>query len=126
MADRLVTQSDNLLIKLDKRVGIDAELVIVGEPVLDIETGLQAANDTTIPDVRVRNISLSIRELTEVTDAGLSQVEKVFRMRKFYANELKTDDRLKLIPTGFEYLILRPDLDDLEIQWTLFTRRLRI
>lgn len=125
MADKVIVQSDSILKRLDARFALDASYVVVGENVVDPVTGTQTPSLTTIPNIKVRSRPLSIRELSEITSSGLQQVETIWRMRQSYVPNARTDDELHLISSGFKYLILRAELDALQLDWQLFTRRLR-
>lgn len=125
MVDKLVTQSDAILARLDRRFGFSADYLVAGEITVDPVIGTQTPSFTTIPDIRLRSRVLSTRELIEITETGLLQVETAWKMRRHFVSETKPDDRFTLTVSGLQFLVLRVQLDDLQLDWTLLTRRLR-
>lgn len=125
MSDRVVTQSDAILARLDRRFGLDATYETAGTILIDPVSGVQTPSLTPIEGIKVRARPLSTRELTEIAESGLLQIETSFNLRRSLVSEAKADDRLILSVQGFTYLILRATLDTLELDWQLFARRLR-
>lgn len=111
MTDRLVTRAKALSDQADKRFGQDAWYRTDPH-----EVGVK---------VRIRPLSLSVRELSDLTRAGFTNISARWRMQTKHPVDVKSGDML--YTSGFLFEILdRPaaEADQLGIEWTIYTHRM--
>ena len=125
MADRMITQSDELLQRLDKRFGLDASFTSVGAATTTPGSGKIVRSDVVTDNIKVRSKPLTIRDLDDLSRAGLQQVDTRWGMRKAYVDNIKAEDLLSIDGTGFTYVVLQATLDQLQLDWLILTRRQR-
>ena len=123
MADRLVSRSKTILDRLDQRFGKKATFKTISAGTPDVVTGQQSQIVASVPNIKVRSGELSTQQLAELSQAGVNQVEALFKMQSAYVSDVEPDDELELTDAGISYLILRARLDELGIDWLLFVRK---
>ena len=122
----LAKQVDQELAKLDREIGIESTFYSVGDPVIDVTTGVMTRPRTSTPNILIRPHELNIRDLEEISqNAGLNQTETAFEMRSYYVNSIEPDDELETTESETTYVILRATQDMLRTDWLLFVREKR-
>ena len=123
--NKIGKQFDRMTSRMDKLIGLDAIYTSRSYGDLDLITGEQTISELPCR-VKVRPMPLSRRDLVELAQAGLTQVETRWSMRAAYVSDVKAQDMLSV--SGFNYEILdtpSSELDEFGVEWTLYTRRIR-
>lgn len=110
--DHLVRNARRLADRLDARFGQDAWYRTTAS-----ETGTK---------VRVRSLPLTVRERSDLTRAGLTDIAARWRMQTKYRSDVKSKHMLYV--SGFLHEILdqpAAEADQLGIEWTIYTRRMK-
>jgi len=111
--------------QIDRAIGVRALFKSVKYGDLDLLTGTQSDLSTTCR-VWIRERPISIRELTTLSQAGLTQIEKRWSLRAAYVTTVKPGD--VITQGGRSYEVLSDpasSLDEFGIEWTIYTRRVR-
>ncbi len=119
---RLIRDTKALLNKLDLQHGLRATYRVPSEGVPDIQTGqVTVSNDDK--SVIVRPLPYTIDELTQLTSAGITMDMVRWRMQVKYKDTVQDGDIL--IVSSMRYAINKAEKDQLGVEWTLFTTRMR-
>ena len=111
---------------IDRNAGITAYYKIPTGSTIDIAAGTNTIiydNGGDPATVKVRSKSLSVMEKNAIRDSGIANFDAVWFMRKFYVNEVKPGHVLQVSGMNYEVVMDGASLDDLQILWTIITRR---
>lgn len=110
---------------MDKSIGQKAIYRVRTQGDVDVTTGV-VAQTVANTNVEVRSRPLSVRERSDLTQAGLGQVDAAWFMQTTYrSGDVQAGHFLEVPVGGFEYEVLSATKDELDIEWTIYTRRLR-
>jgi hypothetical protein len=76
--------------------------------------------------VFVRSKPIGIRERTDLSQAGLTDVDAVWFLQTTYIANVLPGHILEVPVGGFKYEVKTATKDELDIEWTIFTRRIRM
>lgn len=125
MAYRVINRADAMLTRLDKHYGLSATYKVPTGSTLNVTTGATVVTFDETTGIKVRPAKLSVTELSSLSQAGFTQIDQVWKLRKAYAADVRPGHLLDV--GGFLYEIIEGgiQLDELQLEWTLFTRRRR-
>jgi hypothetical protein len=123
MASQLANRSDKLLKKLDRQYGVDAVLYIPTASTANPDGSSSVTYSESA--VRLRPAGLSAIEIAGLVSAGFGQVDAVWKMRSFYASDIKPDYSIKVGSFYYQVIERGASLDALQLCWTIITRRRR-
>ena len=124
MAYRVIDRTDKILVRLDKHYGTPATYKVPTGSTFDVTTG-QTVVTFSETSIRVRPAQLSVVERSELSRAGFTQFDQAWKFRKAYVSDVRPGHLLDV--SGFTYEIVAGgvQLDELQLEWTVFTRRRR-
>jgi len=121
---RIANLLDRQAQRADRLFGQKATFVRRIEGDLDIETGLQ--QDTTITkSVRVRSWPLSLKERTDLSAAGILDVETRWAMRVSYQSDISPGDVIRVGSFVYEVVAGGVSTDEHGVEHIILTRRRR-
>lgn len=123
--NKLARAFDRATQKMDRLYGVDGQYTSRELSGVDLTTGQQTITERACA-VKVRAFPLSQRDLIELSQAGIDQVETRWSMRAAYVADVKPQDVLSV--SGFNYEVLGTPgaiLDEFGVEWTIYTRRIR-
>jgi len=121
---RIANLLDRQAQRADRLFGQKATFVRRIEGDLDIETGLQ--QDTTITkQVRVRSWPLSLKERTDLSAAGILDVETRWAMRVSYQADISPGDVIRVGSFVYEVVAGGVSTDEHGVEHIILTRRRR-
>lgn len=124
MAYILVDRASRLLLKLDRQYGIQATYRVATGTVFDPTVGDMVRNYVDTPVV-IRPHGFSSIELSQLSTSGLGQIDARWWMRRAYMEEVRPGHILGSGSFFYEVIDGGATLDDLQLLWTILTRRRR-
>lgn len=123
MVDRLVSQAEDILIRMDARVGQSATYKIPTGTTVDFTTGDVIVTYDETPNVIVRPAGLTTEQIAALANTGVGEIDAVWLMRRAYVEDVLQGHILTVGDHDYEVAVGGASLDDLQLLWTILTRR---
>lgn len=126
MVYRSVTTADKMLLKIDRRFGVAAALIVTSGTTIDDMTSGDVNVTTTSTSVIVNELQVNDRSIEALPTVNAADVEKMFSMRSAYASDVKQGDIIKIGSDEYQVVNNGSRLDALGLKWTIATYKRKV